>query len=498
MSTWIDAKTLARLRPAEEPAFRSPLPTRMVSNGEYLPIAPTEAQQQVAAELERIATRQARHLHMERRSFLASAAGIAAGLLAMNKVYGALFQVAPSEIEQPEAAEAARRALEQQFIFDVQLHFVHDRYAFEGLLGLRELAKQWNERLRGEQVSFDRYKFDNFVKEIYLDSQTDVGLLSGAPSDNLDDWFLSNRQLAEARAVVNAVAGSRRLLCHAIFTPGQPGWLDELDRAISELRPDSWKGYTIGDPLAPSQWPWRLDDEELVYPAYERMVEAGITKVCIHKGLLPQNYAEAFPQQWQYARVDDVGPAARDWPQLSFIIYHSGLKPFGTLPEAHLRHFEKTGRIDWVTDLAEIPERYGVDNVYAELGTTFASSAVSHPRHCAALLGTLIRGMGSDHVLWGTDSVWYGSPQWQIEAFRRIEIPEDMQRAHGFTPLGAADGPLRNAILGRNAARLYGLAVDQAGRPPGVDDDYLARLRRDYEQNGRQPSNTAYGYVMPG
>ena len=161
--------------------------------------------------------------------------------------------------------------------------------------------------------------------------------------------------------------------------------------------------------------------------------------------------------------------------------------------ESHLNRFEETGRIDWVTDLAEIPERHGVDNVYAELGTCFASSAVTHPRHCAALLGTLIRGMGADHVLWGTDSVWYGSPQWQIEAFRRIEIPEDMRRAHGFTPLGAADGPRRSAILGLNAARLYG--IDPHAALTRLQGDVLARLRREYETAGRQPSNTAYGFV---
>ena len=495
MSIWLDKRTRARLRSAEEAAYQSPLPMRVVSNGEHVPPPQTPSQRQVELELARIAERNGARLGMDRRGFLASAAGIAAGLMAMNKVHGALFQVAPSEVEDPAAAAAARTALDHQFIFDVQLHFVHDAYSFEGLLGLRELAKQWNDRLQGEQVTFDKYKFDNFVKEVYLDSQTDIGLLSGAPSDDLDNWFLSNRQLAEARAVVNAVAGSRRLLCHSVFTPGRPGWLDDLDRAIEELRPDSWKGYTIGDPLQPSQWPWRLDDEKLVYPAYERMRKAGITTVCIHKGLLPEDYANAFPEQWQYAKVDDVGQAAKDWPDLRFVIYHSGLKPFGTLPEAHLQRFEETGRIDWVTDLAEIPERFGVDNVYAELGTTFASSAVVHPRHCAALLGTLISGMGKDHVLWGTDSVWYGSPQWQIEAFRRIEIPEDMQQARGFAPLGPADGPVRNAILGHNAARLYGIELDQAGKPADLHGDTFARLRADYQAAGIQPSNRAYGYV---
>lgn len=495
MSLWLDKKTLAGLRSAEDAAFASPLPTRVVSNGEFLPPPQTPQQREVQARMERIADENAARLGMDRRSFLASGAGIAAGLLAMNQVYGALFQVAPSEVEEPAAAAASRRALEHQFIFDVQLHFVHDKYAFEGLLGLREMAKAWNPRLAGERVSFDRYKFDNFVKEVFLDSQTDVGLLSGAPSDDLDNWFLSNGQLAEARALVNAVAGSRRLLCHAVFTPGQPGWLDELERAITELKPDSWKGYTIGDPLQPSRFPWRLDDEKLVYPAYERMLKAGITTVCIHKGLLPENYADAFPEQWEYAKVEDLGQAAKDWPGLDFVIYHSALKPFGSLPEQHLARFEETGRIDWVTDLAEIPGKYGVANVYAELGSTFASSAVTHPRHCAALLGTLIREMGSDHVLWGTDSVWYGSPQWQIEAFRRIEIPDDLQKSRGFAPLGAADGPVRNAILGLNAARLYRLALEQAGKPVGLAGDYFSGLRRDYEAAGPRPSNRSYGFV---
>ena len=68
------------------------------------------------------------------------------------------------------------------------------------------------------------------------------------------------------------------------------------------------------------------------------------------------------------------------------------------------------------------------------------------------LLHHLLYGMGVGHVIWGTDSVWYGSPQWQIEAFRRLEIPEDLQKKHGFAPLGKADGAVKAAILGGNSA----------------------------------------------
>ena len=158
-----------------------------------------------------------------------------------------------------------------------------------------------------------------------------------------------------------------------------------------------------------------------------------------------------------------------------------------------LAEFDRTGRIDWVTDLAEIPERYGVTNVYADLGQIFAQTLVAQPRLCAAILGQLIKGLGADHVCWGTDAVWTGSPQWQIEGLRRLEIPEAMQRAHGFAPLGPADGPVKNGIFGGNNARLYN--IDPVRARAALDGDLFSARRRDYLAAGAQPSNRRYGYV---
>ncbi|MGH7369727.1 MAG: amidohydrolase family protein, partial [Candidatus Methylomirabilaceae bacterium] len=115
------------------------------------------------------------------------------------------------------------------------------------------------------------------------------------------------------------------------------------------------------------------------------------------------------------------------------------------------------------------------------------------PRLCAGLLGTLIKGMGVEHVLWGTDSVWYGSPQWQIEALRRLEIPEDLQKRHRFAPLGPANGPVKSAILGPNAARLYGLAAD--GRHTPIRPSLLDEMKVEYQASGAGRSNLAYGYI---
>jgi hypothetical protein len=132
-----------------------------------------------------------------------------------------------------------------------------------------------------------------------------------------------------------------------------------------------------------------------------------------------------------------------------------------------------------VSHLARIPQEYGVDNVYAELGSVFAVTAVSAPRYCAGILGTLIKGMGEDRVLWGTDSVWYGSPQWQIEALRRLKMPEDLRKRFGFPPLGPAAGALKKRIFAGNAGQVYSFDAE------GLKTDKVARRKRDPAETGR-------------
>jgi predicted TIM-barrel fold metal-dependent hydrolase len=232
-----------------------------------------------------------------------------------------------------------------------------------------------------------------------------------------------------------------------------------------------------------------------MYPFYEKAVRSGITNICIHKGLLPKDFETSIPGgAWKYANCDDIPKAAKDWPQINFIIYHAALRAFQENPTDDLAEFERTGYIRWVSDLAGIPAKYGVNNVFADTGTSFAVSAVTNPRFCAAMMGTLIKGLGHDHVFWGTDSVWYGSPQWQIEAFRRLEIPEDMQKKHGFAPLGSAEGPVKGAILGYNGARHYHLDVRAAAND--LPRDGIAQRKAAYLDNGGGRSNAAYGYVV--
>jgi len=69
-----------------------------------------------------------------------------------------------------------------------------------------------------------------------------------------------------------------------------------------------------------------------------------------------------------------------------------------------------------------------------------------------------------------------------------------MQKAHGFKPLGAADGPVKSMIFGDTNARLYN--IDKSRRTDiGPDRDRFARLKDEYEKRGPARSNLRYGYV---
>jgi predicted TIM-barrel fold metal-dependent hydrolase len=499
MGTWLSEREQRLVAGAEAASAATPIPTQIVSNGEYLPPKQSATQKRVEARINELADTNAKRLGVNRRQFLRTSCGMATAFVAMNEIYGNVFQVTPAEAREPELAQARAQGLAGQFIFDVQTHFVRDDFDHKQLLGLAEFASQhWNPKMKEEGVSsLGRYKFQNYVKEVYYDSDTSLALLSGAPFDDPTWWFLSNEQIAKARELINGFAGSRRLLAHSLITPKQPGWMDEVDKAIAVHKPESWKGYTIGDPLNPSKFPWRLDDEKLMYPFYDKAVKSGITTICIHKGLLPPDYEKAYAGVWEYATAADIGKAAKDWPQMTFVIYHSALRPAFELPDQAWTEFEQTGRMRWVSDLADIPQKFGVTNVYGELGTAFANSAVAHPKFCAALVGTLIKGMGADHVLWGTDSVWYGSPQWQIEAMRRLEIPEDMQKKYGFAALGDANSATKQQIFSGNAARMYNIPVKKAEntRMPAFSEDRFAALKKDYALAAAEPSNLRYGYV---
>ena len=213
---------------------------------------------------------------------------------------------------------------------------------------------------------------------------------------------------------------------------------------------------------------------------------------------------------------EDIPKAARDWPNFNFIIYHSCIKPilfYNPEPLQNLLSSQPTLRegvpdIRWTTRFAQLARH--LPNVYAELGSTFASTVITFPTVWAHLIGQLMKFMGPRRIVFGSDSLWYGAPQWQLEAFWRFQIPEALRERWGYPGLSSGD---KKRMLGMNSAQLYRLPLGSR-RPvppnyeelvpdelktllefPGFVADNISKLKERYLAEGAVPDHTRYGWI---
>jgi uncharacterized protein len=478
-----------RIRADMRRGWRSevPLPTRLVSNEEFPPLPQTVRQRQVEARILAEADRLAPRLGLGRREFLRTSGGMATSLLAMNAVFGRFFAVSPAEAQDSAAFQAGKG--EPPFIFDLQLHYVgagydpHDAEASrrgavskQGLLGLRRSSRRLNPKLAADRGTLADLSWENFIKEVFLDSETAIGLISTPPGPYPQEAVVPPKEMTHIRDEINRITQSRRMLAHGLITPqlGQTD-LDFMDQQAGTLRVDAWKGYTGAAPKGFDRG-WFVDDEKIAYPMLERARKLGVRRVCLHKGLPLGPVAD-------YNHPRDLIKAAKDFPDIDFLAYHSGLLGTATTGQSD--------GIPWTTEFCHMKKREpGILNIYMELGSTFGQLVTTNPTACAHLLAQVIDAFGADHVLWGTDSIWYGSPQWQIEAFQRFEIPPALVEKHGYAPLTRA---VKAQIFGLNAARVFGVDVNATRHE--IPKDYLTRMKMAYLDEGGAPSHRWYGWV---
>jgi hypothetical protein len=129
-------------------------------------------------------------------------------------------------------------------------------------------------------------------------------------------------------------------------------------------------------------------------------------------------------------------------------------------------------------------------NVYCEIGSAFGSLAIVHPEMCMHLIGKNIKYFGVDHVLWGTDCLWWGSPQWVIDLMKRFQISDELCDKFGYAKLTKED---KAKIFGLNAAKIYGIDVKAARN--ALPKDTLSKLKMAYLDAGGLRDNAAYGWV---
>jgi hypothetical protein len=463
-----------------------PIPTQVVSNEEYYPLPQTRNQRAFEQRLIDMADANAKRLGTDRRQFLRTTCGMATAFAAMNSIFGDYFKVAAAEMFEPGAVAASKR---DYFIFDVQNHHVaagRTRVLGIDFVDNRRDGAAWNSELRKRNPVPEDLYVENYIKEVFLDSDTDVACISGIPALTDAGNILPPDQMVKARGWVNQLTHSRRMLSHGLISPDL-GTLnhERMHLQAEKLKIEAWKGYT-GQGLGADKNGWWLDDEKITYPTLEYSRKLKIRNICIHKGLAGGLFNE------EHCGPKDVVKVSRDFPDLNFLIYHSGFKSLEDALPAAESGFRTTAYIPWVSDLCDWRKQNAqMTNVYMELGSTFGMMAISHPALCCHVLGMMIAAFGSDHVLWGTDSIWWGTPQWQIEALRRLEMPDSLMKQFGYKPLTRE---VKAQIFGLNAARVY--RIDPKAKREPMPPDYIDRLKKLYEHAGNPaPSNTQYGWV---
>ena len=498
----------------------SPVPTQAVSNEEFTPRPQTKQQRQVEDLIGTMASDRARRLGLDRRVFMRTGMGMATAFAAMNKVYGNYWEVEDVETLETEAYEE-KWPKSEYFIMDVQSHFTNGfAIGFRNMLDFKnqEFVKNMGFKLDNLEESKEAYEFPNFVKEMFLDSETAMLVISGVPGreKNFDrkgnplngpEWSILKKRgggvlpswLMSMRAKdINDLAGSTRALCQGNCAPNhywdkstnkqdKAALFDQMEREVQYYGIDSWKWYCHTDPGRSGNG-FQLDDEKMTYPFYEKSKELGLNIISVHKGFSFQSRTLGH-----LANPKDVEKAALDHPDLTFVIYHSAMQHNPSEPD-----FKKssgydptTGDFAWHDVLMDIKKRNpDLDNVYCEIGSSFGLLAIMHPEMCQHLIGKNVKIYGADHVIWGTDCLWWGSPQWVIEAFKRFQISDELCEKFGYSKLSKED---KAKIFGRNAAAIYGIDPDKKRK--NLPLDAVDKFKLTYLENGGMRENTAYGWV---
>lgn len=467
---------MAHRREDEDPGL--PIKLGPCSNGEYAPRPLSPVVQEAVGRARDDCDRNARRTGVSRREFLLSVCGAATTLLALNACSseearqarrrpGGTFEIPTTAATDPDAARAALAG--DEFVFDVQGHFLEYRLN-PATRAARDFWDGFPQQSCGEDDPRACFSIAHFMEEVFLKSDTSMVVLSALPIAP-EGSPMSAALMDETRRIAEGICRDERVLMHAQALPnvGDPrAALDAMDATVAAYPIVAWKVFTnYPDLYDGSGNVWRLDDGDPagapVGDAFtERAIALGVPTICAHKG---------FDYGGSWASPVDFGPAAARHPDARFVAYHSGYESGtveGPYDDAH-RGIGVNRLIASMIDSGVGPNQ----NVYAELGSTWWS-IMGSPDQAAHVLGKLLRHVGEDNVLWGTDALFYGAPQDQIQAFRAFQISPEYQERFGYPAL---TDDIKRKVLGLNALRLYD--VDPAAVPCRFTREELALIRLD-------------------
>jgi len=468
---------------------RLPIKLDTTTNGEYLPQPLPEHvvwSKELAAKW---AGENAKRIGRGRREFLVSLTGAATCLLALNHASaiagqnGGTFEVpAEAALDEETATESLGK---KEFIFDIQTHHFNPVDSWSKPTpwsnAVLETAAATGCNILPDQ-EFGHLSCTDaraFVREIFLDSDTDAGVLTFVPTSE-EKMPLSHEQADSTRQIVNSMPGDHRLLLHGRVVPNLPGDLERMDELQEKWNISAWKTYTQYGTGPDSGW-WLNDD--VGHAFLDKVRASGAKTVSCHKGL-PLPFPLMGEDNLQYRFCQDVGPAAKNYADINFIIFHSGYDP--TMPEGPFEPGNPQSGTDSLVQSVLDSELGKGSNVYAELGSTWWE-VMKKPDQAAHLIGKLLKYLGEDNVLWGTDCIFYGSPQDQIQAFRSFQISEEFRDRFGYPKM---TDEIRAKVFGLSSARIYGIEPAKTAAARAADP--IGRARVAYQARP-DPSFVSYG-----
>jgi predicted TIM-barrel fold metal-dependent hydrolase len=474
-------------RQDEDPGL--PIEFGPCSNGEYDPEpALPPVLRETVTRARKLCSETADHLGISRREFLLSACGAAATMLVLNactreqhaadtgsttSAPGGYIDVSPSATVEPPAA--ADELDWDAFVFDIQGHLLE--YHLNPVLNGQNFYTSFPQQHCGEDDPRVCFSIEHFLDLMFIRSDTKKLVLSALPI--FPEGSPQSPEIMDVtRKTQLALCKDERILLHGQALPnvGTPKAALDAMEVTARLYPIvAWKTFThFPAAFEGNGNGWYLDDRDrppdqpLAEPFIRKAVDLGLPTICIHKGL-----SLGSP----FGTPDDVGPAAKRHPDVNFVIYHSGFE--AGVPEVP---YTPATRDQGVNRLIWSMEREGIgpnENVYAEIGSSWWY-VMRYPDQAAHFLGKLIRYVGEDNVLWGTDCLFYGSPQPMIRMLKAFQITQEYQEKYGYPELTRA---LKSKILGLNGARLYD--VDPTDAPCEFTQHELESIRRQLPGNNR-------------
>ncbi|MGO8824270.1 MAG: amidohydrolase family protein [Acidimicrobiales bacterium] len=450
-----------------------PLPAGPVSNGEFVPAPASARDRSVNALIRASVDDAARRSGLDRRRFLQGAGAVAASLAAFD-LAGCSTTAHPEGIARPKGkggrfttpvptdVAACQDALGgSEFVFDVHTHHVIPSGPWvQSAPETVSLVLSMLPAGCSDTDQLDCVDRASYLHDLFLASDTTMAVLTDVPNSGPSNAPIPFPEALGTKDITAGLTGggASRLLVENILAPNVgplSATLDEMSGAVAAGPPAAFKVYTA---WSPSGQGYSLEDPAIGLPTVQHAHDLGVKVFVAHKGLPLVNFDPAFNHP------DDIVAVSRQFPDMQFVVYHAAWDPSQVEGP-----YDPTATIGIDTLLAAL-DRHGVppnDNVWVDVATLWRQ-LLTMPDQAAHAVGKLLLRVGAQRVMWGTDAIWYGSPEPQIMAMRAFEITPEFQEAYGYPAL---TDEVKADLFGLNAASLFG--VDPTATRCGLTQDPL-------------------------